>query len=79
MAESDEINTETLQPSFPAGRVKRIMKLDTEKQSAGYHSDALSFETKSSRVELPYHIKSDPHIISYQIKSDPRITCYGLI
>ncbi|KAJ0711599.1 putative transcription factor Hap3/NF-YB family [Helianthus annuus] len=39
MAESDEINTETLQSSFPAGRMKRIMKLDTEINKV--NSDAL--------------------------------------
>ena len=39
MAESDEINTETLQSSFPAGKMKRIMKLDTEINKV--NSDAL--------------------------------------
>lgn len=30
MAEEEENNTEIIQPTFPSGRVKRIMKLDNE-------------------------------------------------
>ncbi|KAI3754203.1 hypothetical protein L1987_53981 [Smallanthus sonchifolius] len=39
MAESEETHTETLQSSFPAGRVKRIVKLDKEINKL--NSDAL--------------------------------------
>ncbi|XP_076934435.1 DNA polymerase epsilon subunit C-like [Bidens hawaiensis] len=60
MAETEEIQTETepaptLQPSFPSGRVKRIIKLDTEINKI--NSDALF--TISSATEMFLKLLTD--------------------
>ncbi|KAM0030737.1 putative transcription factor Hap3/NF-YB family [Helianthus debilis subsp. tardiflorus] len=52
MAETEEINTETLQSSFPAGRVKRIMKLDTEINKV--NSDALFVISNATDLFLKF-------------------------
>ncbi|KAI3780775.1 hypothetical protein L2E82_10765 [Cichorium intybus] len=52
MAEGEEINIETVQSSFPAGRVKRIMKLD--KDINKINSDALFVISNATELFIKF-------------------------
>ncbi|KAI3497744.1 hypothetical protein L1887_33252 [Cichorium endivia] len=52
MAEGEEIHTETVQSSFPAGRVKRIMKLD--KDINKINSDALFVISNATELFIKF-------------------------
>ncbi|XP_010261048.1 PREDICTED: chromatin accessibility complex protein 1 [Nelumbo nucifera] len=52
MADAEEENTETLQPAFPLGRVKKIMKLDNEIKKV--NSEALLLVSLSTDLFLRF-------------------------
>ncbi|KAI3805674.1 hypothetical protein L1987_28255 [Smallanthus sonchifolius] len=61
MAESEETHTKTLQSSFPAGRVKRIVKLDKEINKL--NSDALFVISNATELFIKFLAEKSSEVV----------------